>query len=105
MFLPGGVTADQDNDATWSTAFLSTVSTNINAFFAALVALSIGSMGTLTHVNISYYLGFTNITNTSGRTRAAPKYRTPVALCDPVTGYFPKQRMGSQRRRRSSTTY
>ena len=105
MFLPGGVTADQDDDATWSSAYISTTHTNVVAFFTALEALSIGAIGALNHVNLSYYESFTNITNTSGRTRAAPKYRTGSAVVDNITGYFPKQRMGSQRRRRSSTTY
>jgi hypothetical protein len=60
-------------------------------------------MGTLAHVNLSYYKGFTNVTNSSGRERAVPTYRD-AALVDPVTGYFGKAIMGSQRRRRTSTT-
>jgi hypothetical protein len=61
-------------------------------------------MGVLAHVNLSYYKGFVNVENSSGRERAAPTYRDS-ALLDPVTGYVVKQVVGSQRRRRTATTY
>ena len=103
MFLPPGVTGDYANSATWQSGFINTVNTNVQGFFTALEALSIGAMGTFQHVNLSYYKGFTNITNSSGRERAVPTYRA-TALHDNVTGYFGKIVMGSQKRRRTSTT-
>jgi hypothetical protein len=104
MFMPPPSTAAKLNDGSWTTTFVGEVNTAIAAFFAEIEALSIGSVGTLAHVNLSYYSGFTNHTNTSGRERAVPTYRT-TALVDTVNGYSTKQRMGSQRRRRAATTY
>lgn len=89
----------------WSTTFISNMNLATSEFFSDIEALTVGSMGTLQHVNISYYQGFTNVTNSSGRTRAAPKYRSPTAKVDPVTGYACKAVVGSQRRRRTATTF
>jgi hypothetical protein len=103
MFLPppaGDKLASLDK---WTTDFIGDVNTGVAAFFAALEALTVGSMGTLAHVNLSYYKGFTNVTNSSGRERAAGKYRD-VATLDTVTGYACKAVVGSQRRRRTATT-
>lgn len=99
--------SDQNNTAdaaNWSDAYVSAMNTNAAGFFGAIEALSIGAMGTLQHVNLSYYSGFTNHTSTSGRSRAVPTYRS-TAVVDTVTGYSTKKKMGSQRRRRSSTTF
>jgi hypothetical protein len=87
----------------WTPASLSAWNAALLAFFNQLEALSIGSMGNLAHVNLSYYKGFTNVTNSSGRERAAPTYRT-TALVDTVNSYNAKAVIGSQRRRRTSTT-
>lgn len=104
VFLPLGVMTDLVNQSQWQESFAAAAGTAWGDFIAAVEALSIGSMGTLQHVNLSYYKGFTNITNSSGRTRAVPTYRDS-ALVDVITGYAPKQVVGSQRRRRSATTY
>lgn len=105
MFLPapdGTALASQDK---WSQAFIGTVNAEVAGFFSDIEALNVGSVGALEHVNLSYYQGFTNVTNSSGRTRAAPKYRSPVALVDKVTGYACKAVVGSQRRRRTATSF
>lgn len=104
MFLPPSVTSNLVSDVAWSSTYLTGYKTDFVAFMTAVQGHSVGAMGALTHINLSYYEGFTNITNTSGRTRAAPKYRA-TALSDVVTDYFPKAEVGSQRRRRVSTTY
>lgn len=102
MFLPGGNQPELVDFSHWSSSFVTAVNTGIAAFFAEIEALTVGAMGTLAHVNLSYYKGFTNITNSSGRERAVPTYRT-VALHDNVEGYACKAEVGSQRRRRLST--
>lgn len=104
MFLPGGTEGDLLNPGKFSAAFIGDVTTGIEAFFTAIAALDVGAVGQLAHVNLSYYSGFKNITNSSGRERAVPQYRT-AALVDTVTGYFPKAVIGSQRRRRVAATY
>jgi hypothetical protein len=103
MFFPPGVASDTATEAAWGTTFITALGSGVSAFVSAIEALSIGSMGTLQHVNLSYYKGFTNITNSSGRERAVPTYRT-TALHDNITGYFAKAVIGSQKRRRTSTT-
>jgi hypothetical protein len=102
-FLPPANNSEMNGLNRWTGGFISTVNTDVAAFFTAVEALSVGSMGTLQHVNLSYYKGFTNITNSSGRERAVPTYRT-VALHDNVTSYIGKVEMGSQKRRRTSTS-
>lgn len=103
MYLPGPTVGDFSGLSNWGSSFLTSVNTDVAAFFAAVEALSVGAMGTLQHVNLSYYKGFTNITNSSGRERAVPTYRA-TALHDPVTGYFAKSVVGSQKRRRTSSS-
>lgn len=103
MFIPPPDDTALVSQDKFSTGFISGANSAVAAFFAAVEALSVGSMGTLTHVNVSYYSGFTNVTNSSGRTRAAPKYRA-TAKTDTVTGYAVKAVVGSQRRRRTATT-
>lgn len=103
MYLPPGVDASLDGVVDWSSAFVGDVNTAVEAFFAEIEALSIGAMGTLTHVNLTYYKGFHNIVNSSGRERAVPTYRA-TALHDDITGYFCKPKISSQRKRRTSTT-
>lgn len=105
MFLPPPDDTALVSLDKWTSAFITNVNTGMAAFMSAIEGLTVGSMGTLTHVVLSYYSGFTNVTNSSGRTRAAPKYRTPNALVYPVSGYACKAVVGSQRRRRTATTY
>lgn len=104
MFLiPPGVGALLDTGH-YTDDFVTLVNTQVTAFFAAIAALSVGAVGTLAHVNLSYYSGFKNITNSSGRERAVPTYRD-AALLDTVESYACKAVVGSQRRRRTATTY
>lgn len=102
-YWPFGVDADMNNPSNWTAAFITEVTTKFEAFITDIEALSVGAIGTLSHVNLSYYEGFVNHTGTSGRSRAVPQYRA-VAKVDTVTGYFPKTELSSQRRRRTSTT-
>ena len=103
IFLPPAGVSNTVDAAHWSAAFVTQVNTSFQAFITAIESTSVGAEGTLQHVNLSYYKGFTNVTNSSGRTRAAPKYRDQ-ALLDTITGYNCKAEIGSQRRRRTSTT-
>lgn len=105
MYLPPPTTTQQQTPTTWSTTYTSGTNTAVAAFFATLEALSIGSMGTISHVSVSYYKGYQNIEIPDTRAYAKPLYRTPTAVSDIVEGYSTKILMGSQRRRRTSTTY
>lgn len=104
MFLPPPDSSAQLDAAHWTAAQVEATSSNVAAFFAAIAALSVGAVGALAHVNLSYYSGFKNVTNSSGRTRAVPQYRE-TALVDSINGYAAKAVIGSQKRRRTATTY
>lgn len=104
MFLPPGPSDMLADWGHWTDDWLTEVNTGIGAFFTEIQALDIGTLGSLTHVNLSYYKGFTNVPNSSGRERAVPTYRD-AAVLDTVTGYSCKARLGSQKRRRASTAY
>ena len=104
MYLPGGVEGDLLDAGHYTTDFTSGLGVVTGDFFSAVEAIDVGAVGALQHVNLSYYKGFTNVTNSSGRTRAAPKYRA-TALSTAVTGYTGKAQVSSQKRRRSSTAY
>lgn len=104
IYLPPPTAGQYNNANSWLSSWVTTVNTDIAAFFAALEALSIGSMGTLTHTVVSYYSGYTSRTTGGGQTTFKPKYRSPNALTFDVEGYAMKPEMSSQRRRRSSTT-
>jgi len=104
MFMPAPGQAALNDVANWTTDYKDSVNTGVAAFFTAVEAIAVGAVGALTHVNLSYYQGFKNITNSSGRERAVPTYRD-TALIDTITAYSCKALVGSQRRRRSSTTY
>lgn len=103
MYIPPANEAQLANNNSYTSTFATDIATQCSNFFSALEALSIGAMGTLSHVNLSYYKGFTNITNSSGRERAVPTYRA-TATVDTVTGYVGKTLLSSQRRRRTATT-
>lgn len=105
IFLPPPVDTDRENDSNWNSTFIGEVNAGVAAFFSELEGLSIGSMGTLSHVCLSYYKGYAK---TSPPWRGPgfkypPAYRA-TALSLPVTGYFCKAEIGSQRRRRTSTS-
>lgn len=105
IYVPPGCFEDMLNDVQWTTTWITNVQGAISGWAAGREAFSSGALTGMQHVNISYYQGFTNVENTSGRMRAAPKYRTPTAKVDRITGYFGKQEISSQRRRRISTTF
>lgn len=94
-----GVSADLGDAQQWAGAFLTAAQTAIDAFFAAAIGTPWTGGGTLAHVNVSYYHGFTVHTNpTTGRARNVPTLRgTPVV--DAVTSRVAQDNIGTQRRR------
>jgi hypothetical protein len=104
MFLPPPGSSEVADPAHWTDGFVSGTNTNMAAFMTEIGAISVGGLSDLTHVSLSYYKGFTNLPNSSGRERAVPTYRA-TALVDTVTGYSTKKMFGSQKRRRHATSY
>jgi hypothetical protein len=105
VYFPGGVETDLLNQSQFSSSFVTAMNTAWSNFFTAVTSITEGSTVLAEHVNLSFYHGFTNVTNTSGRTRAAPTYRAPgTVVADNVVGYATKVKVSSQRRRREATT-
>jgi hypothetical protein len=102
-FMVGPDQTAMASATSWEGSFVSSINTNFPIMVSDIVTDPPGSMGTLQHVNLSYYSGFTNHMNTSGRERPVPTYRA-TALHDNVLSYNCNARIGSQRRRLASTS-
>jgi hypothetical protein len=96
-FLVCGDPSQLVNNTTWSSSFISTMQTKWNAFMAACEVTS-GALTINTHVNVSFYQGFHNVTEPSGRQRSVPTPRS-TPLVDQVTSSVVQTQVGSQRRR------
>lgn len=96
-----GTSTDITDSRDWSSTALTAFTSGINAYFTALVGSGWSGAGTISHVNVSFYSGFTVVTNpTTGRARNVPTVRgTP--LVDPVTSLIMRPSFGTQRRRES----
>nr|CRY95985.1 hypothetical protein [uncultured prokaryote] len=103
MFLPPPDASVYQDPGHWTAAQVSAVQDAADSFFEAVEALTEGDMGQLTHLSLSYYFGFKNTPNSSGRIRAVPTYRA-AALHDTVVSYNAKSEIGTQKRRRVATT-
>jgi hypothetical protein len=94
-----GVPNDLQTAATWTAAFQTAVNAGIAAFFTAVNAAGWSGAGTLTHVNVSYYSGFTVVTSpTTGRARNLPTLRV-APIVDTITNAHLQLSVGTQRRR------
>jgi hypothetical protein len=98
-YWPFGVTTDLASPQTWGSSFVAEFTGQLASFFAAVEAAGWAAAGTLSHVNVSYFLGFHVVTSpTTGRARNVPTLRgTP--LVDTVSVVVGRTRIGSQRRR------
>jgi hypothetical protein len=98
-YWPFGIQTDLAQQTVWSGAFVTACNTGLAAFFTAVNAAGWAAAGTLTHVNVSYFNGFSVVTNpVTHRARNVPTLRgTPVV--DPVVAVQAQQSIGSQRRR------
>lgn len=106
IYLPPGVTTDMATVSTWNTTFINLVNTDVALAFSEITAVSLSSLGTLSHVMLSYYKGYNTSTPPwrGPGFKYPPKYRSPNAVSVPVIGYACKAVIGSQRRRRTATT-
>ncbi len=94
-----GVGASLATRNEWTSAFAIAADTAMPAFFTDVLAAGWALAGSLSHVNVSYFSGFTVITNPiTHRARNVPTLRvTPVV--DTVTSVALNPKIGSQRRR------
>jgi hypothetical protein len=94
-----GVQASQATPQTWGAGFMSSMTTDIGLFFTAVFAAGWSGAGSLSLVQVSYFSGFTVVTNPlTGRARNVPTKRV-AAVTNTVSSYVVRARIGSQRRR------
>lgn len=98
IYFPGLVTSDLQDDNTWKGTTISAWLAAMAAFDAAISAAVPSGLSSLTPVNVSFYDGFTNFLEPSGRYRARPTTRSSP-LVDLIAGYAVNPQVGSQRRR------
>lgn len=104
-FYFGGIIASElANAQTWLTLFQNNLATDFAAFIAAAVLAPPAAVGTLTHVNVSYFQGFSVVINPiTHRARNVPNLRlvagVPTPTVDAVIGYSVNPNVASQRRR------
>lgn len=99
VFLPIGAASDITTGGVWLPAFITAVQTDWSAFMAGVLSAGWTGAGTLTQVSVSYYSGFTVVTNPiTHRARNVPTLRgTPIV--DPVLAISVEPGIASQRRR------
>lgn len=98
-YWPFGLSGDLATAQTWSTGFLADAAAGLGTFFDDVLAGTWTGGGTLTHVNVSFYSGFSVIISpTTGRARNVSTPRNTPAV-DLVTAILPRATVGSQRRR------
>jgi len=98
FYLCGIATTSVGTGQTWAAATVSIFVTSITNLVSTIVTTPPTAMGTLAHVNVSFFAGFTNRTFPSGRVRPVPSVRV-TPLVDAVLGYSGNPKFGSQRRR------
>jgi hypothetical protein len=99
QYWPFGASADLVDAQHWTAAFQTSLGTAWNAVNAGASALTWTGGGTNRSVNISYFQGFTVVTNPiTGRARNAAKLRT-TPLVDTVGSAVVSSRVATQRRR------
>jgi hypothetical protein len=98
-YWPLGQSTNLATPQTWDSGFVATIHTQLSAFFTGIRAAVWTGGGSLVHVNVSYFEGFTVVTDpVTGRARNVPTVRgTP--LIDTVTSRIERIRIGTQRRR------
>lgn len=98
-YWPLGGNADLATANEWNTSYTAAVDTDMGTFFNALFASGWTGAGTISHVNVSYFSGFTVVTDPiTHRARNVPTLRgTP--LIDAVTTVQTRLLIGTQRRR------
>jgi hypothetical protein len=99
VYLSGLVAAYLATATQWDPASLASVVSAYNTFITAATAnTNPAAIGTIDHVNVSYFSGFTNHTFPSGRTKAIPTPRV-TPLVDLIIGTAGNPAPASQRRR------
>lgn len=98
-YWPFGSPTDLSTEVAWTSAFTTAVNTGLAALIASCVGGGWTGAGTISQVNVSYYAGFTVVTNPiTGRARNVPTLRV-APVVDAVTALKTQSSIGTQRRR------
>lgn len=98
-YFPFGVAADQSDSQTWGVTYQGLVNAGVAGFLLGIDGLAGGSTTLDGAVNVSYYNGFTVVTNpTTHRARNVPTLRT-TPVVDKVNSATCASKLASQRRR------
>lgn len=97
-YQPGGVATDLVTPQQWNSTFIAAVQSAFAAFIAASILSPPTNIGTMAHVNVSYFAGFTVVVPAGRRARNVPSPR-PTPAVDAVVSYSVNPLLGSQRRR------
>jgi hypothetical protein len=104
-FWPFGVSGDRATDATWGAGFITSCTTQLTAFDTALKALTGVGCTLVNRVNVSFYEGFASVQNpVTKRWTNIPTPRSGDAVIDVINTFSINPLIGSQRRRRTSTS-
>lgn len=99
-YWPLGTDTDLTNPQKWTNTAVSEFQTTLRAYIAALIGLTSGGITITDHAAVSYYAGFTVVTNPlTGRARNVPTLRVVPVInnCGLLEG---RTYVGSFRRRR-----
>lgn len=98
-YFPWGDAASLSGRQNWSAGYVSQVSANLTAAFAAMLGVTGGSTVLTQHVNVSYYQGFVVVTDPiTGRAKNVSKPRA-TPLVDTIGSFKIGPTVASQRRR------
>jgi hypothetical protein len=98
FYFPFPPQAQEGAGPGWLSTYVSSLAASFLAFITAVETTPPVALGALTHVNVSYFSGFTNKSFPSGRTHPVPTLRA-TPLQDLVVSYSVNPNYGSQRRR------
>jgi hypothetical protein len=99
-YWPMGVESDLATNGQWVPASAANFTSLVSQFFNDVTAIIWGVSEVTTHVAVSYYQGFTVVTDPiTGRARNVPKLRSGGPAVDTVTSINARSIVGTQRRR------
>jgi hypothetical protein len=98
-YFPWGSSQEIFTRQSWNPTFVTNVDSGLAAYFSAVIGTTVGGTTLTEHVNVSYYSGFTVVTNpVTHRARNVPTVRA-VPVVDNILSFAASSRPASQRRR------
>lgn len=98
-YLPWGSINQLQTEQQWTASYISSADSALSTIFTGTTGLSSGATTISNHVNVSYYSGFTVVTNPiTHRSRNVPTVRTSPVV-DTILSYSVSPYLGSVRRR------